>query len=259
MSALLQVQGLSISFGGLTAVNNLSFDVAEGEIVGLIGPNGAGKTTAFNLICGALRPHAGTVVFEGRPITRKPPSEVVRHGLARTFQTASVFGKVTVAENLFRASILRFGVPLWRQVANDAVYRNALRELDRDIDQILDVTGLGPYRDTIAGGLAYGHQKRLGVAIGLATKPRMLLLDEPAAGLNPEECADFGRLLKTLRSEHGLSLLFVEHHMALVMDTCQRIVVLVQGKKLCEGTPEQIHSDPAVIEAYLGVPDDALA
>jgi branched-chain amino acid transport system ATP-binding protein len=184
---------------------------------------------------------------------------VVRNGLARTFQTASVFGKVSVAENLFRAGISRLGVPLWRQVTGGAVYRNALRELDRQIESILEVTGLAPYRDTIAGGLAYGHQKRLGVAIGLATHPRMLLLDEPAAGLNPEECADFGRLLRMLRTERRLSLLLVEHHMALVMGTCERIVVLVQGEKIREGTPEQIRNDPAIIEAYLGVSEDAHA
>jgi branched-chain amino acid transport system ATP-binding protein len=259
MKPLLQVRGLSKSFGGLAAVKDLSFDVFDGEIVGLIGPNGAGKSTAFNLISGSLRPTAGSVVFDGTEIARKPPSEVVRHGLARTFQSASVYPKSTVAENLFRGAISKLDVPLWAQLCGGAAFKNAMRRLEKEIDAILDITGLGQHRDSLAGGLAYGHQKRLGVAIGLATKPRILLLDEPAAGLNPEECADFGRLLKSLRNEHKLSLLFVEHHMALVMGTCERIVVLVQGQKIAEGTPEQVRNNPAVVEAYLGAPEHAYA
>lgn len=257
MSALLQVRGLSKSFGGLAAVRNLDFDVNEGEIVGLIGPNGAGKSTAFNVISGALAPTAGSVLFDGREIGGKPPSAVVQYGLARTFQSASVYPKASVFENIFRGAIARLDVGLWEQIRGGSVYRNALHRIEKEIDVILDMTGLAPYRNLPAAGLAYGHQKRLGVAIGLATRPRMLLLDEPAAGLNPEECADFGRLLKILRDEHKLSLLFVEHHMALVMGTCERIVVLVQGQKIAVGTPEQIRSDPAVIEAYLGVPEHA--
>jgi branched-chain amino acid transport system ATP-binding protein len=259
MSALLQVKSLSKSFGGLAAVRNLSFDLNEGEIVGLIGPNGAGKSTAFNMISGSLRPSSGSVQFAGREIAYKPSSEVVQHGLARTFQSASVYPKCTVAENVFRGAIAKLGVPLWAQIAGTATYRNAVREAEREVGRVLEITGLAEYRDTFAGGLPYGHQKRLGVAIGLATRPRLLLLDEPAAGLIPEECAEFGRLLKRLNIEHKLSLLFVEHHMALVMGTCNRIVVLVQGQKIAEGTPEEIRANPAVIEAYLGAPDHAHA
>lgn len=259
MTSMLQVRGLSKSFGGLAAVKDLSFDLSDGEIVGLIGPNGAGKSTAFNLISGALRPTAGSVVFEGREITGKAPADVVQHGLARTFQSASVYPKATVTENLFRGAISKFDISLWTQVAGGTAYRNAMRQVSREIEAILEITGLARFRDTLAGGLAYGYQKRLGVAIGLATKPRLLLLDEPAAGLNPEECADFGRLLKILRNEHKLSLLFVEHHMALVMETCERIVVLVQGQKIAEGSPDQIRNNPAVVEAYLGAPDHAHA
>lgn len=259
MSALLQVRGLSKSFGGLAAVRDLSFDVREGEIVGLIGPNGAGKSTAFNLISGSLRPDAGSVSFDGHEIAHMASSRVVRLGLARTFQSAAVYPRATVAENVFRGAISRLGVSVWTQIAGRARFRAAMRAVDRDVDHVLDITGLSAHRHTLAGGLAYGHQKRLGVAIGLATRPRLLLLDEPAAGLNPEECADFGRLLSTLRAEHKLSLLFVEHHMALVMGTCERIVVLVQGQKIAEGTPSQVRANPAVVEAYLGAPDHAHA
>jgi branched-chain amino acid transport system ATP-binding protein len=259
MSALLQVRGLSKSFGGLVAVKNLEFDLHEGEIVGLIGPNGAGKSTAFNLISGALVPTAGSVVFDGHEIAGKTPSEVVKYGLARTFQSASVYPKSTVIENIFRGAISKLDIPLWAQISGTAEYKHALYLVRNDVDEILEITGLAEHRDTLAGGLAYGHQKRLGVAIGLATKPRILLLDEPAAGLNPEECAEFGRLLKNLRNEHKLSLLLVEHHMALVMGTCEKIVVLVQGQKIASGTPDEIRSNPAVIEAYLGVPEDAHA
>jgi branched-chain amino acid transport system ATP-binding protein len=259
MSALLQVRGLSKSFGGLAAVKDLDFDVREGEIVGLIGPNGAGKSTAFNLISGSLRPSAGSVVFDGHEIARQTSSRVVRHGLARTFQSAAVYPKATVAENVFRGAISKLGVSVWAQIAGRPRFHAAMRAIGREVDHVLEITGLADHRNTLAGGLAYGHQKRLGVAIGLATRPRLLLLDEPAAGLNPEECADFGRLLTTLRAEHKLSLLFVEHHMALVMGTCERIVVLVQGQKIAEGTPEQVRANPAVIEAYLGAPDHAHA
>jgi len=254
MTALLQVQGLCKTFGGLKAVRDLSFEVHEGEIVGLIGPNGAGKSTAFNLISGALRPTAGSVRFDGREIAGMSPSRVVQHGLARTFQSASVYGGATVRENLFRGAIAKLGVPFAGQLLGTVACRRRLREIDEEIDAVLEIAGLQAVRDQRAGELAYGYQKRLGVAIGLATQPRLLLLDEPAAGLNPEECAEFGRLLQRVRAHYRLTLLFVEHHMALVMGTCERIVVLVQGQKIAEGDPDTIRGNPAVVEAYLGVP-----
>ncbi|WP_026431971.1 ABC transporter ATP-binding protein [Paracidovorax oryzae] len=259
MTALLTIEGLGKNFGGLAAVRDLSFTLNEGEIVGLIGPNGAGKSTAFNMISGALPPSAGHIVFAGEDITGHKPSQVVRHGLARTFQSATVYPKSTVQENVYRGALCHFGVPVWAQIAQTAAYRDACRRVREQVDQVLETTGLAPLRHEIAGELAYGHQKRIGVAVGLATRPRLLLLDEPAAGLNPEECAEFGRLLKTLRDAHGISLLFVEHHMALVMGTCEKIIVLVQGQKIAQGTAEEIRNSPAVIEAYLGVDEDAHA
>lgn len=259
MTALLHIQGLGKTFGGLAAVRDLSFELHEGEIVGLIGPNGAGKSTAFSMISGALPPTAGKIVFAGQDITGHKPSQVVRHGLARTFQSATVYPKSTVQDNIYRGALCHFDVPVWAQIAQTAAYRDARRKIHEQVDRVLEITGLAPYRHEIAGELAYGHQKRIGVAIGLATRPRLLLLDEPAAGLNPEECAEFGRLLKTLRDEHSISLLFVEHHMALVMSACDKIIVLVHGQKIAQGTAEEIRNSPAVIEAYLGVDEDAHA
>ncbi len=257
MTALLKVDGLSRYFGGLAAVKDLSFELNAGEIVGLIGPNGAGKSTAFNVISGSLPPSAGSIQFAGQQIQGMKPSQVVRHGLARTFQSATVYPAATVQENLYRGALARFDVPVWAQIAQTARYRGALRKVREEVDEVLEITGLAPYRDDVAGALAYGHQKRIGVAIGLATRPKLLLLDEPAAGLNPEECAEFGGLLKTLRDRHDISLLFVEHHMALVMNTCEKIIVLVQGQKIAQGTPDEVRNNPAVIEAYLGVDEDA--
>lgn len=257
MSTLLQVENLSKHFGGLKAVSGLSFAVGEEDVVGLIGPNGAGKSTAFNLITGTLRPTSGRITLAGRDITGQAPSEVVRHGLARTFQSASVYPNATVGENIYRGALATLPGSIWTQSISTQARRRALARIDADVAEILELTGLGPWRSSLAGGLAYGHQKKLGVAIGIATRPRILLLDEPAAGLNGEECAEFGRLLQTLRRERRLALLLVEHHMALVMGQCQRIVVLVHGQKVAEGTPQQISADPAVIEAYLGAPDYA--
>ncbi len=259
MTALLTIEGLGKNFGGLAAVRDLGFTLNAGEIVGLIGPNGAGKSTAFNLISGALPPSTGRIVFAGEDITGRKPSRVVRHGLARTFQSATVYPKSTVEENIYRGALCHFDVPVWAQIAQTAACRYARRRVREEVDKVLEITGLAPLRHEIAGALAYGHQKRIGVAIGLATRPKLLLLDEPAAGLNPEECAEFGRLLKTLRDEHRISLLFVEHHMALVMGTCDKIIVLVHGQKIAQGTAEEIRNSPAVIEAYLGVDEDAHA
>lgn len=258
-SSILEVANISRRFGGLMALRNVSFQVSRGEIVGLIGPNGAGKTTAFNVITGTLPPTGGEVRYEGRRISGLPPSRVVVAGLARTFQATSTYPKETTAENIYRGMLPRIRESLVGPITGRYHRDLSASEVGGEIDRILQITDLQRWANVEAGSLPYGLQKKLGIAVALATKPSMLLLDEPAAGLNHEECNELARLLRHLRDEHELTLLLVEHHMALVMELCQRIVVLVQGEKIAEGTPGEIRGNPAVIEAYLGAPDYAHA
>lgn len=256
---LLRVEGLGKNFGGLAALKGLDFEIAKGEIVGLIGPNGAGKTTAFNVISGTMPPSSGKVIFAGKDISGGPPSQVVGLGLARTFQSTSTYPEMSVAQNIYRGMLSRI-----RGTTVSKLVGRSERLLDQtaiqsEVDEILSMVDLHAWKDAAAGALAYGLQKKLGIAVALATRPTILLLDEPAAGLNHEECNELGRLLKKLQQQHGLTLLLVEHHMALVMDLCERIVVLVQGEKIAEGAPADIRANAAVIEAYLGAPDYAHA
>jgi len=257
--ALLSVEHLSRNFGGLAALRDVSFSVALGEIVGLIGPNGAGKTTAFNVITGTMPPSSGKVIFSGQDISGEPPSKVVGTGLARTFQSTSTYPKVSVEQNIYRGMLSRIEGTALAKISGRARHVLAAQHVQAEIDRILTMFDLTKWREAQAGALPYGVQKKLGLAVALATRPTMLLLDEPAAGLNHEECNELGRLLKQLREQYGLTLLLVEHHMALVMELCERIVVLVQGEKIAEGSPQEIRDNPSVIEAYLGAPDYAHA
>jgi len=245
---MLQVSGLKRVFGGLVAVRDVSFEVRQGDFLGLIGPNGAGKTTVFNVVSGVLRPSAGSVRFLGQDISGLPANRIVRRGLSRTFQAATLYPDATVIENAVRGTYAkaRFGLldglrpTKWRAEAEAIAFT------------VLDMFGLSRRAGIKARELAYGEQRRLGVAIALAGQPKLLMLDEPVAGLNPEEAAELGRVLQRVKAERGVTMVLVEHHMRTVMGLCNRIVVLDHGTMIAEGTPAEIVANPGVIEAYLG-------
>ena len=253
--ALLAIDGLSITFGGLVALNGFGAEIEEGAIFALIGPNGAGKTTVFNILTGLYRPTAGRAVIGGDDLVRLAPHEIARRGIARTFQNTEVFRHLTVLENVLVGEHLRLsrgvlagllGLPaVWREEA--AARRRALELLER--------VGLGGAADVEAGSLPLGHHKRLEIARALALGPRLLLLDEPAGGLNQAETDELMTLIRSLRDRERLTVMLVEHNMDLVMRISDRVAVLHYGRKLAEGKPHEVARNPAVIEAYLGSGD----
>ncbi len=248
---LLETQQLTIQFGGLVAVDHVDLHVAGNEIVGLIGPNGAGKTTMFNAITGLYHPTAGRILFKGKVINELKPHQRVLEGISRTFQGIRLFPSLTVAETVEGACLCRLERS---QVDHLLCTARASKEIDeirqRSLD-ILEMLGLKDLAHREAAGLPYGFQRRLEIARALATRPRVLLLDEPAAGMNPSECNDLMAVIRSIK-DMGIPVLLVEHHMRVVMGICDRIVVLNYGKKIADGKPEEVRANRAVVEAYLG-------
>src|SRR6266853_1065392 len=251
---LLDVRDLSKRFGGLAAVNNLNFSVETGEIVGLIGPNGAGKTTCFNLLSGFLSPTSGSIVFAGEDITGRRPHEIVARGLVRTFQHTTLFQELSVLQNVLLGLHRHSRMGVRQLLLSPRVFPADEVALCREV---LEFTGLAAEASQLSRNLPHGHQRVLGIAMALAARPRLLLLDEPVTGMNLEESAQVMNLVKTIR-DHGTSILLVEHNMKAVMGTCERIVVLNFGQKLTEGPPAAVSTNGEVIRAYLGAGiDDA--
>ena len=250
--SVLQTNHATMRFGGLTAVDDLNLHINEKEIVAVIGPNGAGKTTAFNMITGVYRPSEGSIDFLGQCISRKRPDQIARLGVARTFQNIRLFKSMTVLENVLVANHLHmksglFGAALQLPMAR----REEAQMMERSLE-LLRETGLLEYRDWQATSLPYGLQRRLEIARAMTTAPKLLLLDEPAAGMNPKESAELAEFIHEIREQFNLTILLIEHHMKLVMKISDRIYVLQYGKTIADGVPEEIRANPAVVKAYLG-------
>ncbi len=248
---LLQVNGLTRVFGGLVAANAVDFSVLDGEVVGLIGPNGAGKTTVFNMIAGSLAPTSGSLRFRGEDYVGTPAHRMAQRGIARTFQITSLFPTLSVLDNVKLGTHRHKKTGWWGATIFSAAYRREEQEVDDKANAVLGFLGLSDKGARIAQNLAYGDQRRLEIAIALAAEPVLLLLDEPAAGMNPDEARRLTETIGRIR-DTGVSVLLVEHHMRVVMGICDRIIVLNQGNKIAEGTPAVVANDPTVISVYLG-------
>lgn len=251
--SLLKVEKVTMKFGGLVAVSNFSLEISGKEIVGLIGPNGAGKTTAFNMITGVYKPTMGDIFFENVNLLNKKPDQITKMGIARTFQNIRLFKEMTVLENVLVANHLRLESGLWSSVLRLPKYKSEEKEMRDKSLALLESVGLLEEANEISVSLPYGKQRRLEIARALATNPKLLLLDEPAAGMNTQESLELMQFIKETRDKYGIPILMIEHHMQVVMGICERILVLDHGETIAEGTPKEIQTNEKVIEAYLGV------
>jgi branched-chain amino acid transport system ATP-binding protein len=251
MTALLEVRGLGKRFGGLVAVNDVNFTVEQGSITAMIGPNGAGKTTAFNCITGLYPPSSGDILFNGQSVAGLPPHRIARAGIARTFQNIRLFAQMTAVDNVMVGEHCRMHAGLWGAMLRLPGQRREEREAESRALETLRTMGLENYAETYASSLPYGLQRRLEIARALASKPALLLLDEPAAGLNPHEKTELMSSISALR-DSGLTIFLIEHDMRLVMTISERIVVLDRGEKIADGDAAEVRNDPGVIAAYLG-------